>query len=290
MKCSEFENRLHAEFGPPPLKADENGATELAEHAANCAACRAISERFRLLTDGIGAWRAQVPEIDLVSSVIAAHQIQTVGLDSLAVDGAAISSIAPSVDLFRQTERPMPLTGIVARPLIFPESGWSRRRHSMNPSPNRHPKPTLRRLLSVGAACLFACVLIATVLVFRQNEDPPIAATKAMPTARERHPSLTLIPERRPSSHPDLQIRVPLHEVPRAAYYDLAQKAAGALGEVSIFVIPRATPSPDPDPATSENAGWIDGLRLQLKPVGRSLGDAFDFLWQAGQSADKSHT
>ncbi len=44
------------------------------------------------------------------------------------------------------------------------------------------------------------------------------------------------------------------------------------------------------DPRPGEREGWIDGLQHQLKPIGRSLDHAFDFLWEAGQSADGRKT
>jgi len=77
-----------------------------------------------------------------------------------------------------------------------------------------------------------------------------------------------------------------------APYYDLAQKAAGALGEVTAYVMPGSPPRPMPPshPRPDGAGAWIDGLRHQLKPIGRSLDHAFDFLWEAGQSADSSKT
>jgi hypothetical protein len=40
------------------------------------------------------------------------------------------------------------------------------------------------------------------------------------------------------------------------------------------------------DPPAEQTAGWIDEFERELKPVGRSLDNAFDFLWRAGESAD----
>ena len=83
----------------------------------------------------------------------------------------------------------------------------------------------------------------------------------------------------------------PVLDQAQVAYHDLAQKAAGALDEVAMFVRPLSQGNtPDSEPRSEKGTGWIDGLQHQLKPIGRSLDDAFDFLWQAGQLADPSKT
>ena len=63
-------------------------------------------------------------------------------------------------------------------------------------------------------------------------------------------------------------------------------------GEEFIVVMPGASRSPmsPSDSLAERTGGWIDGLQHQLKPIGRSLDHAFDFLWEAGQSADSSKT
>jgi hypothetical protein len=81
---------------------------------------------------------------------------------------------------------------------------------------------------------------------------------------------------------------VALPEAAGEVYYGLAQKAAGALGEVTVFVMPGASPpmmNPR-DERPDRPTDWIGGLQHQLRPIGRSLDDAFDFLWQAGEAAD----
>jgi hypothetical protein len=87
--------------------------------------------------------------------------------------------------------------------------------------------------------------------------------------------------------------RSPEPETDRAPYFDLAQRAAGALGQMSMLVLPAAArereaapPPPRDESPAARSAGWIDDFERELKPVGRSLGNAFDFLWRAGESAD----
>jgi hypothetical protein len=79
-----------------------------------------------------------------------------------------------------------------------------------------------------------------------------------------------------------------LPEAARDVYYDLAQKAAGAIGEVTVFVMPGSSPQmmAPTDHRPEARTDWIGGLQHQLQPIGRSLDDAFDFLWQAGEAAD----
>jgi hypothetical protein len=79
-----------------------------------------------------------------------------------------------------------------------------------------------------------------------------------------------------------------LPEAARDVYYDLAQKAAGAIGEVTVFVMPGSSPQmmTPGDHRPEARTDWIGGLQHQLRPIGRSLDDAFDFLWQAGEAAD----
>jgi hypothetical protein len=116
-------------------------------------------------------------------------------------------------------------------------------------------------------------------------------------------PQVVNVPERAHSQPPDhgqpQAVSPPVNNPPvaipesdRDVYYDLAQKAAGALGEVAVYVMPGSSPPPmAPSDAGPEGAaGWIDGVKHQLQPIGRSLDDAFDFLWEAGQSADSSKT
>jgi hypothetical protein len=74
----------------------------------------------------------------------------------------------------------------------------------------------------------------------------------------------------------------------RVPYYDLPHRAAGALDQITLFVLPgKTTPQmPTQEPPAQGAPGWINDFEHRLKPIGRSLGDAFDFLWRAGESVD----
>jgi hypothetical protein len=57
---------------------------------------------------------------------------------------------------------------------------------------------------------------------------------------------------------------------------------------MTMLVLPDETaPSRRPeDPPADGQTGWMDDFEREIKPVGRSLGNAFDFLWRAGESVD----
>src|SRR5579862_502080 len=74
MNCAEFESRLNDDFD---VATTASQAPELLEHTAQCASCRDVWERFRLLADGIGAWRQATPEVDLAPAVVFALKQST---------------------------------------------------------------------------------------------------------------------------------------------------------------------------------------------------------------------
>src|SRR5262245_7825396 len=125
MNCIEFERRLHEQFGPSRL--DEAG--DLSEHAQHCCACREALEHFRVLSDGVSAWREQIPEVDLTGAVLSARQLQ----QELEIDRAAQSVVVVSdrrrAGRARQSESAN-TAGIVARSPWLPgrfrsrRSGW----------------------------------------------------------------------------------------------------------------------------------------------------------------------
>src|SRR5436190_19561302 len=66
MNCVDFESRLNDEFD----SANTRQSADLAEHAAQCAACRATWEGFRLLSECVGAWRRETPDANLADAVV----------------------------------------------------------------------------------------------------------------------------------------------------------------------------------------------------------------------------
>jgi len=88
MNCTVFEDRLqHALDDGRALD-----AADLADHAANCPACRALWEEFRTLSDAIVVWRAQLPTVDLADEVSRTLQASgtLVTIDRAATDGLKI--------------------------------------------------------------------------------------------------------------------------------------------------------------------------------------------------------
>jgi hypothetical protein len=268
MNCTDFEKRLHEQFEAARL--DETA--DLAEHARQCPVCGATLERFQLLSDALGAWRTQVPDVELVEAVLAVR-----GSDFADFEAARPAAAMPQVVAARSAPRPVSTSkaSIIARPVL-------------RPGPFR--STPVRWLVAGGVAALLA---VAFSLLRLHWNAPPSGATPQL--AGEQ----AIEPERsRDDRTPGSPARVAIDPLPaapdqpEARYYDLAQKAAGALGEVTAYVMPGSSPRPmPPSQARPDGAGaWIDGLRHQLKPIGRSLDHAFDFLWEAGQSADSSKT
>ncbi len=269
MNCTEFEDRLHEHFDASRSRGARLGAgasADLAEHAGQCEACRALYERFQFLADCLGVWREQIPEVDLTEAVIAAHRQQSTE------SGAMLIAQSPA-------EGGVPK----ARP--------ARRALALSGSSGSDSRIIRRRALWLAAGSLAAIAAFA-LLVPRL----PRVVQKSVPGPDVAHAH----DDRRDSAiaarsdeHVNDRANAldPVFDQAQVAYHDLAQKAAGALDEVAMFVRPLSPGSrPYSEPASEKGTGWIDGLQHQLKPIGRSLDDAFDFLWQAGESADPSKT
>src|SRR5580704_13444123 len=100
MICTEFEDRLHDQFEaahvPRGARFGSGASADLAEHAGECETCRALYERFQLLADCLGAWREQIPEVDLAQAVMAAHQLQATEAEPLLAAQSAPPADVPS--------------------------------------------------------------------------------------------------------------------------------------------------------------------------------------------------
>src|SRR5262245_38321401 len=122
MNCIEFEKRLHEQFYPARLEE----AVDLSEHAQHCAACRNVLEHFRVLSDGLSAWREQVPEVDLTGAVVSASKLQR----EQPIEGAAQALVVASHRHRAGRSRQSDLAntaGIVARSPWLPGRFRSRR-------------------------------------------------------------------------------------------------------------------------------------------------------------------
>jgi hypothetical protein len=234
MNCAEFEACLNEQLDGSHL----GQAADLAEHAAHCPTCRATREGYRLLRDGIAAWRREIPDVDLAEAVV--------------------FGLKHSAD--RMQAKPVTAAH-------FPTISRQRRRRSL-------------ALAISGAAALV--IVTALIPVLRRHGQSTVPVVQSAATQRD-------LAAQNGASIPQLTRRDALQpESDRVPYYDLAQRAAGALDQMTMLVLPgEGTPqNAAPEPPAERPAGWIDDVEDQLKPVGRSLGNAFDFLWRAGESAD----
>jgi len=258
MNCAEFESRLNDEFDV----ARAGHAPDLLEHKAQCAACREVWEQFRLLADGIGAWRLAIPDVDLATAVVFALNQTT-----------AAAPYATKIE--------------VARPAI------ARQR------PSRHVSAA--GVIAGAAACLIVASLLALLrsgaLLTRPAAQDPTRQGDLVTSHDNRQ---TEDRSAQTSSAHDAgrapqvaELNASQPDADRAVYYDLAQRAAGAWGQMSLLALPSkpaqneaASVPPVEGPPAAPSSGWIDEFERELQPVGRSLGNAFDFLWRAGESAD----
>jgi hypothetical protein len=261
MNCAEFEILLDGQLAASHLA--EPG--ELAEHAAHCAACRALRDRYRLLAESIVLWRDQTPDVDLASAVVASPQFLSEGGD-LAQEGTAPSETRVASPMATRRDR-----GAASG------SAAALRRHSGS-----------RLAVFIGVALVFLALTIALLRDQRPAALPPVAhdppqATSPLDSPRQSQLVVAPAGAVRDVGNRELSPGAP----DLAPYSGLAQMATSALGQATALMLPRDSVPQMPGSAKSpEREGWIDDLQDQLKPVGRGLGNAFDFLWQAGQSVD----
>ncbi len=273
MNCTDFEDRLHAQFAA--ARFDET--PDLTDHAGQCSACRLELEQFRLLADSLRVWRDQVPDVDLTDAVVAACRLESESSSLARHTGPMVMPRRDSIESTPRSPSASP-AGIVARRFPFPAWFNSRRR-------------TL--WLAVGSlvgVLVFAVVLSGLIKKVPLNDAGPQVAKTPAPAELHSTPNAAeRIQPVNPTASPPPTVP---EAAARDAYYDLAQKAAGALGEVTVYVMPgsSARPMSPADERPEKTGGWIEGVKHQLQPIGRSLDDTFDFLWEAGQSADSSKT
>jgi hypothetical protein len=271
MNCAEFEDRLNEHFDasqkPRGGRLGTGASVDLAEHVGECETCRALYERFQLLADCLCVWREQIPEVELTEAVIAAHRLPSTAGGPVPV---AQSPAASGIPIARSARHALALSG----------------------SAGLGASAVRRRALWLAAASLAAIAAFA-LLIPRMGRIVPKSVLR--PDVARAHDGRT--EDSAIAATSDEQVNDsaktldPVFDQAQVAYHDLAQKAAGALDEVAMFVRPLSSETrPQGEPGSEKGTGWIDGLQHQLKPIGRSLDDAFDFLWQAGESADPSKT
>ena len=252
MNCTDFERHLNDLFGAAGLP----HAAETPSHATQCPRCRETWERFRLLHEATDLWRKQTPEVDLSRAVVRSLSLPQ-------------SRLAPGDKIDSHSSRSAARD---ARAAERAARGGFREDFSLR----------RRTLLATLAA---ATLLFALGLAWQFWRNEPAGGKMARrvdpvadPAPRELDPQRAGLPD----AEPDLPDPAP--------YRDLVQQATGALGDVAAFVMPGSNRSMPRAGEARTSADWIDGLQHQLRPIGRSLEDAFDFLWQAGESADRTRT
>ena len=277
MLCADFDDRLNDACDISAASV----APDLAEHAASCAACRANWEGHRLLSDCIVAWRQDVPEVDLTDAVIFALR-QPVDITS------HISSAAAKTDASG-----LQLSGSTISTISNRSADTSRRAKR---------RTWLLAAVSGGVALSIGVALLPVLRPSAQFTTPvavvPFGATDGA-GARAGARDGAIPGEVANSQNETTQLELALLEpnrleqsradTDRVPYFDLAQRAAGALGQITLLVLPGnevTPPDATAEPSAEVRTGWMDEFQRELKPVGRSLGNAFDFLWRAGESAD----
>ncbi|MSR58925.1 MAG: hypothetical protein EXS05_14955 [Planctomycetaceae bacterium] len=254
MNCFDFERELQDRLDRGFVGESES----LRSHRQSCPNCQGAWHETRLLAEAIVAWREQLPEVDLVDSIVAAE-----------IDTAPRSTVI-SPTMHAQLSQSVAHTTRAA--------GAGR-----------------RRLQAAGfLAASVASVLMAWALW--PDRKPDRDARDGQPVATGEAPT----GDRAGRLAVAVSDPAPLQAVASNAadepYGTLARSAIGAWEDFAWSIVPGA-----PQPAVSEGAStdserwadserWIDGLEHQLRPIGRGVGDAFDFLWQAGQAPDNSRT
>lgn len=266
MTCIEFEALLQAFLDEGAFDDEVDG---LRAHRETCAACRESWDRARLLADAIVAWREDLPDVDLVDSTLAAH--------------FAAFPEARTVDPGPEIHRVVPSCVMPSR--VMPS----------RVNPNSAPKA--RRTIAAIVSAL-ALVVVAAVLTRKEGAAPEVAIGPKVTIGPEvaigkrtketrqqsRAVPAALPPAEEPNERPD-QADV--------AYGPLARTAAGAIEEFAWMMLP-ARPMPVGPNDTDEESGsprsLLEGWQRQLRPIGQSVGDTFDFLREVGRAPDDRRT
>jgi hypothetical protein len=255
MNCADFESLLQQQMDRDLILNDE----PFRAHFEGCPSCRAAWDQARLLADAIGAWRDQVPDVDLVDAVIAAHALSSADLSRAELSH---ENLAPTTLSDRPTAPPC------SAPASAPRGASAR-------TPARQPRYFLAASL-VAVLAGAACLVLNNPL---RHSEPEGSIANRTPVGEPSTKAVAFG-----------ENEVALVNQATAAYDSLAQSAAGALEEFASIVIPARDAAPVAPRKPEENERWIDGLQDQLRPIGESLGDAFDFLWEAGQAPENSRT
>lgn len=219
-------------------------------HLRTCEACRESWDRTRLLIEAISAWRLELPDVTLIEAVVAARE------------SGRLPEVADPSD--EELLRPVALTdSLMGRPAKSGLVASLRSRRAWF-------------ALATGVAAVVAAAVFLPPGAPQQPLDPDLVQ-------RESKSEPPGIPQFDPQ--PSINPRGPVDP----EFSPLARSAVGVLEDFAWVVTPAPVAADD-----QRNAGegelWIDSLQHQLRPIGKSLGDALDFLWEVGERADNSQT
>lgn len=261
MDCFEFERELQERID----RGFAGDSDSLRTHRDDCPRCLAAWQQSRLLDEAIGVWRERLPEVDLVASVVAR---------ATQPEPPTVTAPRPAAPVLRPgrfgKRAVLAAAGVAAALLIW----------SLQPAREAENGGDLPAVASNANALDGQGVGTAPAPV-EEARDPADLAAAASP------PAVSAVAANVAS----------LDEEP---YGTLARSAIGVWEDFAWSIVPgRSAPPAAPRSADGhestgaarsiDSEGWFDGLGHQLKPIGRGVGDAFDFLWQAGQ-LDNSRT
>lgn len=251
MNCTEFELRLNEQLDARSVEETPG----FSEHIAECEHCRIFWESAQTLADAISRWRDETPEVDLSSVVLARHALENGR--SASGRSAAPSRVPP------RTSQPVP-RATASRDLTVPGDAVAR----------------TRATLLASLAALVALVTLSAVPSF---ENPAEIAAR-------RNLSGSLVASRSGREIGEGKTVNPVTLDGDSPYATLGKQAGGLLAGLLVpETAPSATTSVPAAPAT-RNDSWLGGLQNQWQPVGESLENALDFLWQAGDAHDSART
>jgi hypothetical protein len=247
MNCAEFEADIQRQLDARCVGDHDR----LRAHRLACLACREVWEGAQLLSDAIAVWHDEIPEVDLVEAVVAAHSNR----DSSARDAVANPGGGGSVWRTQGGRRPVP--------------------DAINPA--RAKRGRKSSALLVAAVCLVALTAISWLV--------PSGDLKA-PVMGERGMAAMALPV--PTAAPPGDVA--LLDQAGAAYDTLARSAVGAIEEFAWIVIPiRMSPSAN-DEGDPAGGRWIEGLQDDWQPLREHLDEALDFLRDVGDERASSRT
>jgi len=251
MNCTEFELKLTA-----AVESHQSlDSRELEAHLADCADCRVRWEEYALLEQAVSVWRESTPPIDIVDAVVA----------ELAFDGNGPI----------ETPRAAKPYSVGAEP----QHEETARRNL--PTGRVHPRRLFR---SVMSACVVAAAVLIAVFTLPTSDSTP--GNGPLPPLVENPAPDPDIPETvaGPVLDADDDLDTLLLDA-GGAYLVLARDAVDVVADATL-----SFPSTQRENVTTQRnqsidaptaSDWVDKFEDELAPVGRNLGQAFDFLIEA---------